>query len=69
MSLSTVPGMTVLGCLGIAAVPELRSAILADLDMRGSAISAWTPASIVLVGSFLCLLFIDSFREFTVTVS
>jgi hypothetical protein len=70
MSLSTVPGMTVLGCSGIVAVSELRSAILADLDMRGSAISACTPTSIVLLGSFLCLLlFIDLFREFTVTVS
>ncbi len=35
MSLSTVPGMTVLGCSGILAVSELRSAILADFTSAG----------------------------------
>jgi hypothetical protein len=63
MSLSTVPGMTLLGRSEILDVSELSSAILADLDMRGSAISVWT-ASIVLLGSFLCLLlFMNSFRD------
>jgi hypothetical protein len=56
--------MTVLGCTEILAVSKLSSAILADLDMRGSAISVWTLAGIVLLSSFLCLLlFMDSFRE------
>jgi hypothetical protein len=36
-------------------VSKLSSAILADFDMRGNAISVWT-ASIVLLGSFLGLL-------------
>jgi hypothetical protein len=48
---STVPGMVVLGRSEILAVSKLSSAILADFDMRGSAISVWT-ASIVLLGSF-----------------
>jgi hypothetical protein len=38
----------------------LRSAILADFDMRGSAISVLTLAVRALPGSFFCL-FIDSF--------
>jgi hypothetical protein len=45
-------------------VSELSSAIFADLDIRGFAISARTPTSILLLVSFLCLLlFMDSFRE------
>ena len=40
MSLSTVPGIVVLGFSDILAVFKLLSAILADFDMRGSAISA-----------------------------
>src|SRR5580704_14118929 len=54
-NLSTVPGMVVLGRSEILAVSKLSSAILADFDMRGSAISVWT-ASIGLLGSFLGLL-------------
>jgi hypothetical protein len=55
--------MVVLGRSEILAVSKLSSAILADFDMRGSAISVWT-ASIVMLGSFLgLLLFMDSFRD------
>jgi hypothetical protein len=54
--------MVVLGRSDILAVSKLSSAILADFDMRGSAISVWTLAGIALLSSFLCLLFIDSFR-------
>ena len=65
ISLSTVPGMTVVGCSAILAVSELSSAIFADLDIRGFAISARTPTSILLLVSFLCLLlFMDSFLRF-----
>jgi hypothetical protein len=38
-SATTVPGMIVLGFSAVLAVSELRSAILADFAMRGSAIS------------------------------
>jgi len=48
MILSTVPGMTVLGGCETLAVSDSSSAILADFDMRGSAISVLTLASIVL---------------------
>jgi hypothetical protein len=44
----TVPGMTVLGCCETLAVSDSSSAILADFDMRRSAISVLTLASIVL---------------------
>jgi hypothetical protein len=54
--------MVVLGRSEILAVFKLSSAILADFDMRGSAASVWTLAGIALLSSFLCLLFIDSFR-------
>jgi hypothetical protein len=46
MILSTVPGMTVLGWCETLAVSDSRSAILADFDMRGSAISALMLAGI-----------------------
>jgi hypothetical protein len=39
MILSTVPGMLVLGCSATLAVSKFRSAILADLAIRGFAIS------------------------------
>jgi hypothetical protein len=58
--LSTVPGMIVCGFSATLALSELRSAILADFDMRGSAISALTVAARALSDSFLCL-FINSF--------
>jgi hypothetical protein len=45
MILSTVPGMTVLGRYETLAVSDSRSAILADFDIRGSAISFWTRAN------------------------
>jgi hypothetical protein len=51
--LSTVPGMTVLGCSETLAVFDLSSAILADFDMRGSAISALMLAGIALPNLFL----------------
>ena len=60
MSLSTVPGMTVRGFSLTLVLSALRSAILADFDMRGSAISVLTLAVRVLPDSFLCLV-IDSF--------
>src|ERR1035438_2388285 len=63
INLSTVPGMTVLVCSGIRAASRFCSAILADLDMRGSAISVWTLAGIALLSSFCLLLSMDSFRE------
>jgi hypothetical protein len=56
MSRSTVPGMTVFGRSEILDVSKLSSAILADLDIRGSAISALTLAGMVLLGSFFLLL-------------
>jgi hypothetical protein len=52
--------MLVLGCCKTLDLSDSRSAILADCDMRGSAISALTLAVIASPGSFLCL-FIDSF--------
>jgi hypothetical protein len=60
--LSTVPGMTVFGRSEILAVSNLSSAILADFDMRGSAISVWTMARIALPDSLVCF-FMDLFRE------
>ena len=49
MILSTVPGMVVLGRSGIRAVSRFSSAILADLAMRGLAISLLTLARVVLL--------------------
>ena len=51
MILSTVPGRLVLGCSGIRAVSRFSSAILADLAMRGLAISFLTLARVA-VGVF-----------------
>jgi len=56
MSLSTVPGMVELGCSGIRAVSRFRSATLADLVMRGFAISLLTLARVAMSDSFLVLL-------------
>jgi hypothetical protein len=53
MILLTVPGMATLGCSGIRAVSRFSSAILADLAMRGFAISFLTLARVELPGSFL----------------
>ena len=44
MILSTLPGMVTLGCSGIRRVSSFSSAILADLAMRGFAISFLTLA-------------------------
>jgi hypothetical protein len=49
-------GMTVLGCSVILPVSRLSSAILADLDMRGNAISVSTLVPIVLFSTFLRML-------------
>lgn len=56
MILSTVPDMIVLGGSGIRAVSSFRSAILADLAMRGFAISLATLARVTWWGSFLLFL-------------
>ena len=56
MILSTVPGMMALGRSRIRAVSKFSSAILADLGMRGFAISFLTLAYVALPGSFLLLL-------------
>jgi hypothetical protein len=53
MILSTVQGIVVLGCLGIRVVSRIGSIILADLDMRGFAISFLTLARVALARSFL----------------
>jgi hypothetical protein len=52
----TVPGMVVLGCSGIRAVSSFISAILADLAIRGLAISSLTPACDALPVFFLAFL-------------
>ena len=59
MILSTVPGTVVLGCSGIRAVSRFSSAILADLAMRGFAISFLTSARVVSASSFLVFFFIE----------
>jgi hypothetical protein len=51
--LSTVPGKVVLDCSGIRAVSRFRSAIVADLAMRGFAISFLTLARVELSDFFL----------------
>jgi hypothetical protein len=55
-----MPGMTVLGFWATLAVSDSSSAILADFDMRGNAISFWMRARISFPGFFLRF-FIDSF--------
>jgi hypothetical protein len=57
MILSTVPGMLALGRIGMRAVSRFSSAILADLAMRGFAISFPTRACVELPGSFVNFLF------------
>lgn len=60
MIFSTVPGMVVLGRSGTRARSKFRSAILADLAMRGFAISFLTLARIESLCSFLLFLgFLD----------
>src|ERR1700688_10585 len=56
MILSTVPGMLVLGRFGIRPVCSLRCVILADLAMRGRAISFLTLARVASTTSFLLFL-------------
>jgi hypothetical protein len=53
MILPSVPDMVVLGCSGIRAVSRFSSAVLADLAMRGFAISFLTLANVASPGSFL----------------
>ena len=56
MILSTVPGMVVLGCSEIRAASRFSSVILADLAVRGFAISFLTLARIALSDSLLLFL-------------
>jgi hypothetical protein len=49
----TVPGMVVLGCSIFRAVSRFSSATLADLAMRGFAISFLTSARVAVFGAFL----------------
>jgi hypothetical protein len=56
MILSTVPGMIARGCSGIRAASRFRSPILADLAMRGFAISLLTLAHVESLGFFLLFL-------------
>ena len=56
MILSTVPGMVVLGCSGTRVVSRFSSVVLADLAMRGLAISFLTLARIALSDSLLVFL-------------
>jgi len=49
-------GMVTLGCSGILVVSRFSSAILADLAMRGFAISFVTLVRVALSGSFLAFL-------------
>ena len=52
MILSTVQRMVILGCLGIRVVSRVSSIILADLAMRGFAISFLTLARVASPRSF-----------------
>ena len=56
MIFSTVPGIVALGCSEIRAVSKLSSAILADLAMRGFAISFLTLARVGVSVFFLIFL-------------
>jgi hypothetical protein len=60
MIFSTVPGMVVLGRCGGRAVSNFSAAVLADLAMRGCAISLVTLARVAL--SVFVLFFICSIR-------
>ncbi len=53
----TVPGIDVLGCSGFRVVSRFISAILADLLMRGFAISCLTLSRVALADSFLDFIF------------
>jgi hypothetical protein len=53
MILSTFPGIVVLGCSTIRSVSSFSSAILADLAMRGFAISFFTLARVAWTDRFL----------------
>lgn len=56
MILSTVPGTVALGWSGIRAASRFSSAILADLAIRGFAISLMTLARVALACCFLAFL-------------
>ena len=56
MILSTVPGMVALGGCGVRVVSRFSAAILADLAMRGFAISVRTLAGVAVPGVFLAFL-------------
>ncbi len=55
MILSTVPGTVVLGCSETRTVSRFSSAILADLAMRGFAISFMTLVRVAFAASFRAL--------------
>ena len=59
MILSTIPDMVVLGRSRIRVVTSFRSAILADLAIRGFAISFLTLARVALPGLVLLLFGIE----------
>jgi len=56
MILYALPGILVLGSSGIRAAPIFRSAILADFEILGSAISCFRLAGIALSDFFLARL-------------
>jgi hypothetical protein len=53
MIVSTLPGKLVLGGSGIRAASRFRSAILADFEIRGFAISTFRPAGTASLSFFL----------------
>ncbi len=57
MILSTIPDKMVLGCSGIRVVSRFSSVILADLVIRGFAISIVTLARVMSSGAFLPFLY------------
>ena len=56
---ATVPGMVTVGCSGIRAVSRFSFPSLADLAMRGFAISFLTLANVSSLNSFLAFVFIE----------
>jgi hypothetical protein len=53
MTFFTIPGTVLLARSGIRAPSRCRSVLLADLDMRGFAISVLMLSTVVVPGSFL----------------
>jgi len=63
MIFATVPGMVTVGCSGIRAVSRFSFPSLADLAMRGFAISFLTLANVSSLNSFLAFFFIAPPRD------